>query len=88
MKLEIARRAVVGHDACTTVSTCDGNDKKKTVTVVRTVSRSRAAIQKPVHNEQKTQNGTYGDRSQLEVLHFSKTHASKQQNRIIFRTFK
>ena len=46
------KSAVAVHDAFTTVSTCDGDDKKNPVTVVRFFARGRR-FQKPVRQQVK-----------------------------------
>ena len=82
------------NDACTTVSTCGGDHKKKTGDG-DTVLRSGAAIPKPVQKRADDPKATYGGRRvelQLETSHFQKTHTSttallswRLQVRILFR---
>ena len=49
------------HDACTTVSTCDGNAGKKT-TESGAVFRRGHRFQKPVRRQVEFQDGTYSSR--------------------------
>ena len=66
------------HDASTTVATCNGDDRKKTGDG-DTVSRSRAAIQKPVRKRADDPKGTYGGGK-------AKLHSSQNFSKTLLNT--